>query len=94
VNTKGYVKKFVGIFSIAHTSGQVRKRAGGVSPPMENQHTSQPNGGLTPPARCAAPTVFLHTQALGFPIAVSLPICYNRTPWAILPRLTQRGIPL
>ena len=27
------------------------QRAGGVSPPLENQHASQPNGGLTPPAR-------------------------------------------
>ena len=38
--------EIVGIFSIAHASGQVRKRAGGVSPPLENQHASHPNGEL------------------------------------------------
>ena len=35
----------------SHNISEQHKRAGGISPPMENQHTSQPNGGLTLPAR-------------------------------------------
>jgi len=44
-NTVGVCKKYVGIFNIAQASGQVWKRAGGVSPPMDVQHASYPNGG-------------------------------------------------
>jgi len=51
----------VGIFNIAQASGQVRKRAGGVSPPVDVQTRFVPHLGANAPARCAAPTLFLHT---------------------------------
>ena len=38
-------------FMWSHNISEQHQRAGGISPPMENQHTSQPNGGLTPPVR-------------------------------------------
>ena len=56
-------KKFVGIFSIAQASGQMRKLAGSISPPMENRHTSQPNGGLTPPRSLVLHPLYFYTPA-------------------------------
>jgi len=80
-------KKFAGILSILHASGQVSKRAGGVSPPLDVQHASYPDGGLTPPARCAASTLFLHTLTLTLVSAFAF-----STGWAQNPMNPLRSV--